>query len=80
MQPKQKKHQRPSLRKSYQHAVEIQEILLRIREHKTENIMHAAKIQRLGEQHVQRAKSLTSKAKAEVMQAKRGTNFNKKMA
>ena len=53
----------------HQHAVEIQEIHLQRRECKVHNIMRAAKIQRLGEHHVQRAKVVTGKAKAEVTQA-----------
>ena len=61
----------------HQHAVETQEILEQIRECKIDNIMHAAKIQRLGEQHVLRAKSVASKARAEVMQVKRGINSSK---
>ena len=36
----------------HQHAVEIQDIPIQISECQIDNIMHAAKIQRLGEQHV----------------------------
>lgn len=58
--------------------MEIQEHLIQISECKIDNIMHVAKVQRLGEQHIQTAKHLASKAKAEVMRAKRGVNSSKK--
>ena len=62
-----------------QYASEIAELHQQILECKVDRILRAAKTGRAGERHIQRAKAMATKARAEVTQTKRQMNSNKQM-
>jgi len=57
-----------------QHAVEMKEMLERARECSIENVIHAAKVRRIGDMHIDRAKCIRAKLQGEVQRIKRSRN------
>ena len=57
-----------------QAAKEFKDMLVQALQCDPKNTIHAAKMQRLGEQHAEKAKAYNAKVKAEVIKAKRQTN------
>ena len=55
-------------------AIEIKEMLQHVQGCDTTNPIHAAKIIRIGELHINKAKAFSSKLKAEIKKTKRGAN------
>ena len=58
-----------------QHAIEAHEMLQEMQQCDLGNVIHAAKITRLGEAHIRRAKGIRGKLKDEIAKIKKGSKL-----